>query len=142
MHGANQSVRDASARASDPSRTPPDTRSTPPDARSTPPEAQQLELEAGQFPVDVVAQLIAAAGAVQANLDRRNAVNGQTAGATADIHSGLTEGRAMVRMMGAVVKRTARQDPGLLAAWRSAQRAKLKPGVAIRLANEVSGSER
>ena len=95
-------------------------------------QAHLPELEAGHFPPDVIEQLIASADAVQAPLDRRAAVAGERVGATKQIHARLAEGRSIVRTMGAVVKRTARTNPGLLAEWRSAQRVKNKPGVVDR----------
>lgn len=95
-------------------------------------EAHLPNLEAGHFPADVVTQLVTAADAVQANLDRRKSVNIETVGATADIRTALAEGRAIVRTIGAVVKRAAHKNPGLLAEWRSAQRVKIKPGVVAR----------
>ena len=95
------------------------------------------QLEAGHFPPDVVTQLTAAADAVQSRLDRRLGVNMESTGATKDIAKGLSEGRAIVRTIGAVVKRSAHKNPGLLAEWRTAQRLKLKPGVPDRPAPQV-----
>ena len=92
-------------------------------------ERYQAGLEAGHFPADVLAQLNASADAVQAKLDQRDAVRREAIGATAAIQQALSEGRALVRALGAVVKRTARTNPQLLAEWRSAQRVKQKPGV-------------
>lgn len=85
------------------------------------------ELEAGNFPADVVTQLVAAADAVQANLHDRARLGAEKSGATQRIAQILSEGRAIVRTIGAVVKRTAQGDNGMLAEWRSAQRVKVKP---------------
>ena len=72
--------------------------------------------------------MIAAADAVQVSLNRRAALNAERAGATARAQEAIADGRALVRTIGSVVKRTAYRNPGLMAEWRSAQRVKKKPG--------------
>ena len=89
-------------------------------------QAHLSELEAGHFPADVIVQLVAVADVVQAGLDRRAKLVAEAAGATKDIGKGLADGRTLVRTIGAIVKRTAHNDPGLLAEWRGSQRVKVK----------------
>ena len=101
-------------------------------------ERYQAGLESAHFPTDVLAQLNASADAVQAKLDQRVAAQREAVGATAAIEQALSEGRALVRALGAVVKRSARTNPQVLAEWRSAQRVKQKPGVFDRVAASAS----
>lgn len=103
-------------------------------------EAHLSELEAGHFPADVVTQLIAATDAVQDRLNRRASLDRETAGATAEVQQCLSKGRAIVRTFGAVVKRTAHKNPGLLAEWRAAQRVKLRPGLVTRVTRADAGA--
>ena len=87
-----------------------------------------------QFPADFLEQLRSAAHAVSGSIDARAEKRGRLTGATRELRDALRDGRIALAALGAVVERLARQDPGLLAEWRTARRVVLKPGPPARRA--------
>ena len=91
------------------------------------------------FPADTVAQLGAAASALEnAITDRANA-KVRRVGSTKGIHEELLKGREAVAMLNAVVSKQFAGDQTFLAAWRAAYRVTAKPGIA-RVPTSVAAS--
>jgi hypothetical protein len=91
-------------------------------------------LTRGGFPPDTIAQLGAAADAVQAAMTDRSNTKVRRVGATKGIGEQLVLGREAARMLNAVIRKQFGGDATFLAAWRSAWRVTAKPGVARGLA--------
>jgi hypothetical protein len=87
-------------------------------------------LTAGGFPSDAIAQLGAAADAVQRAMSDRANSGVLRAGATKGVAEQLTLGREAVQMLNAVIGRAFAGNAAFLAAWHSARRVVAKSGVA------------
>jgi len=96
-------------------------------ARAAAPYATQLE--AGHFPADCLAQLGAAADAVEASIKARSAQTLQRVNATQDVETAVNRGRAIVMRLDARISRLIAHDPALVEEWRVAKRVVKKPGV-------------
>jgi hypothetical protein len=96
-------------------------------------------LTRGGFPADTIAQLAAAADAVQNALVERANTKVTRVGATKGIQEQLRTGREAVAMLHAVISKQFAGDPTFLAGWRAARRVTSKPG-AVRLPAGVVGS--
>jgi hypothetical protein len=96
-------------------------------AKAAAPYAAQLE--AGHFPADCLAQLGAAADAVEASIKARSARKLQRVNATKDIETAIDSGRALVKRIDARISRLIAHDPALVEEWRVAMRVAKKPGV-------------
>jgi hypothetical protein len=81
------------------------------------------------FPADTVAQLGAAASALESVITERANAKVRRVGSTKGIHEALLKGREAVAMLNAVVSKQFVGDQTFLAAWRAARRVMAKPGI-------------
>jgi len=81
------------------------------------------------FPADAVAQLGAAASALEGVITERANAKVRRVGSTKGIHEELLKGREAVAMLNAVVSKQFVGDQTFLAAWRAARRVMAKPGI-------------
>ena len=79
------------------------------------------------LPSDFIAQLVASANATVATIGNRKQSKVNRIGATKGIRTTLSQARKTVRALDALVTSAAKDDPALLAAWKSAQRVELLP---------------
>jgi hypothetical protein len=91
---------------------------------------QQDVLTRAGFPADTVAQLGAAAAALDSAIIERANAKVRRVGSTEGIHEELLKGREAVAMLNAVVSKQFVGDKTFLAAWRAAHRVTAKPGTA------------
>jgi hypothetical protein len=91
------------------------------------------------FPADTVAQLGAAASALENAITERANAKVRRVGSTKGIHEELLKGREAVAMLNAVVSKQFVGDKTFLAAWRAAHRVTAKPGTS-RVPTSVSVS--
>lgn len=82
------------------------------------------------FPADTIAQLGAAASALENAITERANAKVRRVGSTKGIHEELLKGREAVAMLNAVVSKQFVGDKPFLAAWRAAYRVTSKPGSA------------
>jgi hypothetical protein len=85
-------------------------------------------LTAAGFPADTIAQLGAAATALETAMTDRANTNVRRVGATRGLREELLRGREAVSMLNAVVSKQFAGDKTFLAAWRAAHRITAKPG--------------
>lgn len=85
-------------------------------------------LTRGGFPSDTVAQLAAAAEALDGAIAERANSKVRRVGATKGIREELQKGREAVAMLDAVITKQFADNKPLLAAWRAARRVRVKPG--------------
>jgi hypothetical protein len=85
-------------------------------------------LTAAGFPADTIAQLGAAATALESSMTDRANTKVLRVGSTRGVHEGLLRGREAVAMLSAVVGKQFAGDKTFLAAWRAAHRITRKPG--------------
>ena len=81
------------------------------------------------FPADTVAQLGAAASALDQAITERANAKVRRIGSTKGIHEALRNGREAVAMLNAVVSKQFASDAVFLVAWRAARRVTAKPGI-------------
>jgi hypothetical protein len=91
------------------------------------------------FPDDTVAQLGAAASALENAITERANAKVRRVGSTKGIYEELLKGREAVAMLNAVVSKQFAGDKTFLAAWHAAHRVTAKPGIA-RVSTAVSAS--
>ena len=77
---------------------------------------------------DFIAQLTAAADAVVATVNNRRQSRSDWAAATKGLEFLASNGRKIVHILDAMIKRALKGDPALLRAWNSAKRVQLIPG--------------
>jgi hypothetical protein len=99
-------------------------------AMATAAAPQQDVLTRAGFPADTVAQLGAAAAALDSAIIERANAKVRRVGSTEGIHEELLKGREAVAMLNAVVSKQFVGDKTFLAAWRAAHRVTAKPGTA------------
>ena len=85
-------------------------------------------LTRGGFPADTVAQLAAAANALDGAIAERANSKVRRVGATKGIREELQNGREADAMLDAVLTKQFADDQPFLAAWRAARRVRVKPG--------------
>lgn len=79
---------------------------------------------AGGLPVDFIAQLRAAADAMVAEVDARNQHRARRGAATEALKVKLSQGRKIVDVLDALVKKAIKGDPFILAKWGMVKRVK------------------
>ena len=89
------------------------------------------------FPSDTIAQLGAAATALESSMTDRANAQVRRVGATKGISQALVRGREAVAMLNAVVSKQFADDKTFLAAWRAAHRITKKAGLARVVASIV-----
>ena len=85
-------------------------------------------MTAGGFPADTVAQLTAAANALNAATIARDNTRHRRVGSTKNIETLIKSGREGVRKIDAVISKQFVSDEAFLASWKSASRVDAKPG--------------
>jgi hypothetical protein len=80
------------------------------------------------LPHDFIARLIAAADAVVEAKTRREQCRGRVSGATTGIGDRLSAGRRVVDVLHTFVRTATRDEPGLLADWRSVRAVRARTG--------------
>ena len=108
-------------------------------AMATAAASQADALTRAGFPADTVAQLGAAASALESVITERANAKVRRVGSTKGIHEELARGREAVAMLNAVVSKQFVGDQTFLAAWRAARRVMAKPGI-VRVPTAVSVS--
>ena len=88
------------------------------------------ELTQAQFPSDAVDQLVSTANALSAAITSRQTTRVTRVQTTADLKEQVRRAREAVAMLDPIVTKKLADQPGLLAAWRSAKRITASPTTA------------